>query len=130
MRSLKKYNRKNPWLEIGQGEYTVFRSYVKFAEDDADDFYGYSVNPFYCYILPLTKYKTPYWNTTHFCISSVDDWGIHATFNYAMTREEATKICREFMRSFKRTSRSFGGLTQDHFEKFFKEKGADEISRG
>ena len=34
MRSLKKYNKKNPWLEVGQGEYTVFRSYVKLAADD------------------------------------------------------------------------------------------------
>lgn len=127
MRSLKRYNTVNPWTDLGQGEFTVFRNYVKLSLEDASDFYNYGINPFYCYIYKLNcrNKNNNYLDRTAFCVSSVDDWGMSARFPYAMKREEATKLCREFMRSFSKSSRSFGGLTQKHFEEFFKEKGAE-----
>lgn len=84
-------------------------------------FYGCDINWFYCNIMPPLKYygkMAP--GITSFRIHSVDDYAPRAIFDRAMPREEATKLCREFMRTIPKT-----GLTVEHFFSFFcKERGA------
>lgn len=106
-------------------EDSVFRNWVKVTDEEAfDHFYGYEINPFYCVIHhPITtrKRKVPVRaGVTHFFLTSVDDWGIRATIRYAMERSEATKICREFVRTIPRS-----GVTSVHFREFFESKGCE-----
>lgn len=109
----------NDWIPEGEG--IVFKNPVKIDKEDVGAFYGYDINWFYCNITPPHKYygkMSP--GITSFRIHSSDDYDPRATFDRAMPREEATKLCREFMRTIPRT-----GLTVEHFFDFFcKERGA------
>lgn len=101
---------------IPDGEGICFKCPIKIDKADVSSFYGVGVNWFYCKITPPTKYYGKRnEGFTSFRIDGVDDFNPRAVFPKAMERSEATRLCREFIRTIPRT-----GLKVEHFLSFFK----------
>jgi len=101
-------------LEKQYGISNYFNNTVKIEYNDAmRGFYRRRISPFTCTAFSTTK-------TTQFTLHTIDDSSYTAGFTRILPREEATPICREFMRTIPHK-----GLKVKDFVEFFKNKGAD-----